>query len=65
MSRPQIFHDSNPSGLLIKINSIFEIGFDFSEIFDHKVVYAVCSSGVQMGSNHEKMEVENFVTHSL
>ena len=24
-----------------------------------------CLSGAQVGSNHEKMEVENLVTHSL
>ena len=31
------FHDSNPSGPLINRLSIFELCFDFAEIFDHKV----------------------------
>ena len=32
------FHDSNPSKHLINRLKYFEFGFDFAEIFDHKVV---------------------------
>ena len=37
-----VFHDSNPSGPLINRRKYFQIRFDFAEIFDHKVVSAVC-----------------------
>ena len=38
------FYDSNIYGPLInRLNSIFEVGFDFVEIFDHKVLSALCS----------------------
>ena len=33
-----VFHDLNPSGPLINRESNFEFGFDFAEIFHHKVL---------------------------
>ena len=38
----QFFNDSNPFGPLINRLKYFQIQFDFVEIFDHKVISAVC-----------------------
>ena len=41
-STSSFFHDSNPSGPLLNRLKMFE--FDFVEIFEHKLVSAVCKS---------------------
>ena len=45
-------------GAFLKYEYLGEIETDFENIL-------ACLSGALMGSNHEKMEVKNLVTHSL